>query len=45
MSGQNYVILAYAIGLGLLWGYAAKLWWETRSLARRQRTENQGGQL
>ena len=26
MSGNAYVILAYAIGLALLWGYAAILW-------------------
>ncbi|HWP41218.1 MAG TPA: hypothetical protein VNL70_09850, partial [Tepidisphaeraceae bacterium] len=44
MNGPNYVILAYAIGLGLLWGYAARLWWQTRSLARRQRAANPGGQ-
>ena len=26
MSAVGYTILAYAIGLGLLWGYAATLW-------------------
>lgn len=31
MSGTGFVILAYAIGLGLLWGYAALLWWESSS--------------
>jgi hypothetical protein len=31
MNGQQFVIFAYAIGLGLLWGYAAVLWWESRS--------------
>jgi len=28
------VLLAYVIGLGLLWGYAALLWREARMLAR-----------
>ena len=28
MNGNNFVIVAYAIGLGLLWGYAALLWLE-----------------
>ena len=26
MNGTNYVIVAYVIGLGLLWGYALTLW-------------------
>jgi len=26
MNGGQYVILAYAIGLGLIWGYALTLW-------------------
>ena len=26
MSGNGYVILAYAIGGALLWGYAVVLW-------------------
>jgi len=26
MSGTDYVILAYALGGGLLWGYAIVLW-------------------
>ena len=26
MSGSGYVILAYVLGLGLLWGYAVTLW-------------------
>ena len=30
MTGSSYVIVAYGIGLGLLWGYAALLWWEAR---------------
>ena len=37
MSGIGYVILAYTVGLGVLWGYAATLW--LRSGARR----NAGG--
>lgn len=34
MSGNDYVILAYAVGLGLLWGYAATLWFGLRRAAR-----------
>ena len=26
MNGNGYVILAYALGGALLWGYAAVLW-------------------
>jgi len=26
MNSQQYVILAYTLGLGLIWGYAATLW-------------------
>ena len=32
---NDYVIAAYAIGLLLLWGYAASLWLECRAVARR----------
>ena len=39
MSTNNYVILAYVIGLGLLWGYAVVLWLAGRSVARREQTE------
>ena len=35
MSGNGYVILAYAIGLGLLWGYAIVLAWSGRSRGAR----------
>ena len=30
MNGQQFVIFGYAVGLALLWGYAATLWWEAR---------------
>lgn len=30
MNTTQYVFAAYAIGLGLLWGYAALLLWEGR---------------
>ena len=33
-DSTQFVVLAYAIGLGLLWGYAALLLWEARSLAK-----------
>lgn len=32
MNPTQYVIAAYVIGLGLLWGYAALLWWESRNM-------------
>ena len=34
LDSTHFVILAYAIGLGLLWGYAALLLREASSLAR-----------
>jgi hypothetical protein len=30
VTADGYVILAYTIGLGLLWGYAAQLWLASR---------------
>jgi hypothetical protein len=30
MTSQQYVIIAYAAGLGLLWGYAVLMWLEAR---------------
>ena len=30
MSATGYTILAYVIGLTLLWGYALKLWLDAR---------------
>jgi hypothetical protein len=36
MNGPSYVILAYVIGLGLLWGYAAVLWVQSRAAAAKQ---------
>lgn len=36
MSGSGWTILAYAIGLSLMWGYAATLWLASRSLHRRK---------
>jgi len=26
MNSQQYVVLAYSLGLGLIWGYAISLW-------------------
>jgi hypothetical protein len=31
MNGHQFVALAYALGLGLIWGYAATLWLKSRS--------------
>lgn len=35
MTSANYVVLAYAIGLTLMWGYAIRTWIVRRSLSRR----------
>lgn len=35
MNGIGYTIAAYAISLGLLLAYAARLWWIIRRLGRR----------
>ena len=32
MTGMQYLILAYAIGFGLLLGYAVKIWIERKAL-------------
>lgn len=34
---QQYVMIAYAIGLGLMLGYGLMLWLEHRTIQRRQR--------
>jgi hypothetical protein len=31
MNGSQYVILAYALGLGLIWGYGVTLWLKSRA--------------
>ena len=41
VNANNYVILAYVLGLGLLWGYAARLWLVMRSTRRSGRGLNQ----
>ncbi len=45
MTANGYVILAYAIGLGLLWGYAAQLWLASRrtSVVRVKRDQTEVG--
>jgi hypothetical protein len=42
MSGTMYVVLGYAIGLGLLWGYGLALVISARAMQRKERSE--GGQ-
>jgi hypothetical protein len=34
MNGTTYAVLAYAIGLALLWGYAISMWIEARRTAK-----------
>jgi hypothetical protein len=34
MTGMQYLIIAYAIGFGLLLGYAAKVWIDRINLGR-----------
>lgn len=43
MNAENYLILAYVLGLGLLWGYAVLMWRESRALAVRERADAAGG--
>jgi hypothetical protein len=42
-GSTHFVTMAYVIGLGLLWGYAAMLWWEAKALARRRSVEKTDG--
>ena len=35
MTGTHYAMLAYAVGFGLLWGYAAMLCLRLRRIKRR----------
>ena len=37
MSGWQYTVLAYVVGLGLLIGYAAVLWVEARKQGAREK--------
>jgi hypothetical protein len=34
MTGSQYTVIAYALGLTLLWGYALHLWFAARSCRR-----------
>lgn len=36
MNGTKFAILAYVIGLGLIWGYALSLWLGHRALSKRE---------
>jgi hypothetical protein len=40
MNGTKYMIVAYVLGLGLLWGYALTLWIGSR---RARRAQVEGG--
>jgi len=35
MSSKEYVLLAYTVGLGLIWGYAVSLWISQRRSSHR----------
>lgn len=35
MNATDYAILAYVLGLGLMWGYAASIWIGHRAAIRR----------
>lgn len=35
MTSSEYVVLAYIIGLALMWGFAIRSWLVRRALARR----------
>ena len=34
MTGNQYLLLGYAVSIGLLWGYALSLWLTSRALTR-----------
>lgn len=34
MTDTGYTILAYSIGFGLMWGYAASVWLKARAARR-----------
>jgi hypothetical protein len=36
MNPTQYTVTAYAVGLGLLWGYAARIWLSYRATAARR---------
>lgn len=36
MSDKAYLVLGYTVALGFLWGYAAILWWQFRTLRQRE---------
>ena len=36
MTGNDYLLLAYVVGLGLVWGYALLLAFTSRSLRKRE---------
>lgn len=42
MSGTEYTVIAYVIGLGLILGYAGLLCLEARAMGRRQRRTEDG---
>jgi hypothetical protein len=37
MNAETYLVAAYIISIGLLWGYATALWIEARTLRGRER--------
>jgi hypothetical protein len=38
MSADQYLVLGYGLGIGLLWGYAMCLWVASWSLGRRDKS-------
>ena len=42
MTAEGYVILAYVLGLGMLWGYGVWLWIAARALNKEQRDAAEG---
>ncbi|MGE5609524.1 MAG: hypothetical protein ACM359_09745 [Bacillota bacterium] len=41
MSGMEYTVAAYAVGLGLMVAYGLRLWLESRAVQRRGRGEGE----
>jgi hypothetical protein len=42
MNAENYLILAYVLGLGIVWGYAVLMWRESRGIAIHERARAPG---
>ncbi|MCP3902433.1 MAG: hypothetical protein GY715_02260 [Planctomycetes bacterium] len=44
MTGNQYLLLGYAVSIGLLWGYALSLWLTSRALTRQAERSSQSSE-